>query len=253
MESDARIHGTAKHAVVARALLNDISRGKYKIGAMLPSESELTTAFGISRQTVRFALRHLRDLGMIEARHGVGSVLKSRQPTTGYAYSFDSISDLLQYAVNTKVRVLSREEIALDATQAAWLGCREGEVWWKVRTIRRKHAGGAPIASAMIMLPYAYGQVLYNMGKTREPIFALIEKTMGESATEILQDIFVADVPAEHAVDLGLDPGHACALCIERRYFGRTGNLFEVSRSFHPGDTFRYSMRLRLKPALQRA
>src|SRR5512141_3252113 len=65
------IRGTTKHAVVARALLNDIARGKYPVGGMLPSEPQLTTVFGVSRQTIRMALRNLRDLGLIDGAHGV--------------------------------------------------------------------------------------------------------------------------------------------------------------------------------------
>lgn len=250
MTNQARIPGASKHAVAARALLDDITRGKYGIGEMLPSESELATAFGISRQTVRVALSHLAALGLIEAQQGVGSIVKSQRPSTGYAYSFDSVSDLLQYAKDTEVRVLSYDEVALDANQAAWLGRREGELWWKVRTVRSQVADGSPFASGTIMLPYAYGHVLHSMNQTREPIFSLIEKAMGESATEIYQEIFVADIPAEHAADLNLPAGHP-VLCIERRYFGRTQNLFEVSRSFYIPDAFRYSMRLRLKPLNQ--
>ncbi len=239
------IRGNTKHALVARALLKDIARGKYAVGGMLPSEPQLTTAFGVSRQTVREALRSLRDLGLVDGAHGVGSFVRARHPTTGYAHSFDSMEDLLQYATGTRVAIASLEEVALDAGQAQWLGRRKGERWWKVRTVRLAQSDAAPIASSTIMVPYAHGHVLHDLGHTREPIFALIERSMGERIAEVLQDISALALPAEHAAALAMRAGSP-ALCIERRYFGRGGGLFEVSQTFHPPGTFHYSMRLRL-------
>ena len=51
---------TAKHALITDALIDEIERGRYKIGGLLPSEPELAKLFGVSRQTVRVALRNLR-------------------------------------------------------------------------------------------------------------------------------------------------------------------------------------------------
>src|SRR5690554_946885 len=96
MSHASLIVSTAKHAQVARALIQDIRSGKYPVGAQLPSEPELTVAFGVSRQTIRAALRNLRDLGLVQGEQGVGSFVLSNQPSTRYGYSFDSVDDLLQ-------------------------------------------------------------------------------------------------------------------------------------------------------------
>ena len=41
-------------------------------GHVLPSESDLSSEFGVSRVTVRRALETLRDEGMVESRQGFG-------------------------------------------------------------------------------------------------------------------------------------------------------------------------------------
>ena len=58
---------------VARSILQDISAGLYQKGDMLPSEKELMLKTGVSRITVREALKTLSEKGIIETRHGKGS------------------------------------------------------------------------------------------------------------------------------------------------------------------------------------
>lgn len=241
----SHIPGTAKHAQISRALMDAIAAGEYPVGRLLPSEPALSTLFGASRQTIRAALKKLRDLGLIEAQHGVGSFVRSSQPTARYAFSFDSAVDLLQYATSTRAEVRSCTEITLNGAQAAKLGRRTGERWWQVQTVRRSPKDGAPVATSSILVPYAYGSVLRDLPHSQDPIFVLIQKQMDEVVTEIWQDISATAVSETDAALLGVSAGRP-ALCIERRYFGRTGELFEISRSIHPAETFNYSMRVRL-------
>jgi GntR family transcriptional regulator len=240
-----QLGGTAKHTQISRVLMEEIAAGRYAVGGMLPSEPALSAQFGASRQTVRAALKNLRDLGLIEARHGVGSFVRAAQPTARYAYSFDSAVDLLQYATGTQVEVRSCDEITLNAGQAAALGRGQGERWWQVQTVRSSREDGQRIASSCILVPYAYGSVLRELNETNEPIFALIQRKLDQAVTEIWQEISATEVSAEDASLLGVPAGQP-ALSIERRYFGRGGELFEVSRSVHPAGTFSYSMRVRL-------
>jgi GntR family transcriptional repressor for pyruvate dehydrogenase complex len=56
---------------IALQLRTMISSGQLKPGDRLPSERELSAAFGVSRNTLREALRSLEISGMIELRKGV--------------------------------------------------------------------------------------------------------------------------------------------------------------------------------------
>ena len=49
-----------------------IMQGKYKPGESLPTESELVELFGVSKHTVREALRALEGMGFISIRRGAG-------------------------------------------------------------------------------------------------------------------------------------------------------------------------------------
>jgi GntR family transcriptional regulator len=60
-----------------RALLRT---GDYAPGDRLPSEIELSERWGISRPTLREALRLLEEEGLIVRRHGVGTFVASTRP-----------------------------------------------------------------------------------------------------------------------------------------------------------------------------
>ncbi|MDR1777339.1 MAG: FadR family transcriptional regulator [Desulfovibrio sp.] len=55
-----------------RQIKNAIMQGKLKPGQALPQEKELVTEFGVSKHTLREALRSLEALGLIEIKRGAG-------------------------------------------------------------------------------------------------------------------------------------------------------------------------------------
>lgn len=64
----------------AEAIALKITRGEVAVGEKLPSGTALAEEFGVSVPVIREALSRLRTQGFIQTRHGVGSVVISRQP-----------------------------------------------------------------------------------------------------------------------------------------------------------------------------
>jgi GntR family transcriptional repressor for pyruvate dehydrogenase complex len=57
---------------VAQRIVNDVVNDGLDVGARLPSEAEMITSYGVSRETLREALRLLEVQGMISIRRGPG-------------------------------------------------------------------------------------------------------------------------------------------------------------------------------------
>ncbi len=208
---------------------------------MLPSEAELSAAFGVSRHTVRTALRTLHSLGLVVSQQGVGTQVRKHQISARYSQAFTSAADLLQYATSTRPRVIDQTEIVTDENQAEFLHCRPGEQWWRVRTLRHAVDGRQVLAYSEIHIPHALGAVLKDIAKSKQPIFALIEQHFNQPIVDIRQDIRAVTMTDEEARLLGMPP-HCAGLEITRRYLGKKGHAMEVARSVHPPVTFRYSM-----------
>jgi GntR family transcriptional regulator len=54
-------------------LVERLQRGDWKAGERLPTEHQLAEEYGVSRATVRSALRRLESLGLTVTRHGLGT------------------------------------------------------------------------------------------------------------------------------------------------------------------------------------
>jgi GntR family transcriptional regulator len=63
---------TLRYQEIARALQERVGGGEFAAGELLPSESELSAAYGASRITVRRALEELRGEGLVDSRQGYG-------------------------------------------------------------------------------------------------------------------------------------------------------------------------------------
>jgi DNA-binding FadR family transcriptional regulator len=64
-------------AQVTRQFEQLITSGEWPVGKRIPPESELVTRLGLSRNTVREALRSLVHLGMLEAKVGDGTYVRA--------------------------------------------------------------------------------------------------------------------------------------------------------------------------------
>lgn len=71
-----------KSELVVEQIVSEISKGVYGPGDKLPSEEKLAREIGVSRSSVREAITVLRFQGIVETRHGEGSVVKNVQRLT---------------------------------------------------------------------------------------------------------------------------------------------------------------------------
>lgn len=75
-EIDAQL-GLPLHRQVTAILMNQIANGEFAVGDRLPTEEALCGQFGVSRVTVRLALKELENAGLLARSPGRGTFLKS--------------------------------------------------------------------------------------------------------------------------------------------------------------------------------
>ena len=115
-----------RYAQLAKTLLNEIHSSQYSVGDLLPTEYELCAQFGVSRFTVREAVKQLVQQGLVVRQPGVGSRVVARTPAAQYTQTMSGITDLRQYAMETSLQISDTSVDVLKPEQAALLSAALG-------------------------------------------------------------------------------------------------------------------------------
>lgn len=234
-----------RYARVAQALIEEISRGQYAVGTRLPTEADLERRFGVSRHTVRQAIRRLRELGLVTARAGVGTTVTSREVAPRTVLSMNSVTELLQFTKNTRLRLLSRAEVVADGELARLLRCRPGQAWIDLELLRTVPKTPEPLGYLHVWIRPEFQAVVAEMDTVSGSVFSLLEERYGVELQELQQEISPAGMPADAARHLSVKAGSP-ALRILRHYFDRAGQVPQVSLGYYPEGRFSYTTRMRM-------
>ena len=105
-----------KYDAIYQDLKEKIEAEIYATGSLLPSESALQDMYQASRDTVRKALRLLKDDGFIQSQKGKGSTVINRQEYVFPVYGVVSYAELAaQFHLQTRTVVLTNHFATLPA------------------------------------------------------------------------------------------------------------------------------------------
>lgn len=162
--------------------------GTYAAGRVLPSESDLSAEFGVSRVTVRKALETLREEGLVDARQGFGWFVAGetvRQPLARLA----TIEDQMRASgVTPERRILefAFEKAPTDVARAL----RTTQV---LRVRRLNLADGEPFAIVTVWCPADLGENLSRADVERSPFYELLDVALSGATQTIGADAASAD------------------------------------------------------------
>jgi GntR family transcriptional regulator len=97
MIKPVRISSKTLTEVAEQELRKAILGGEYPPGGQLPSEAELIDMLGVSRTTVREALRSLEESGIVLRRHGIGTFVLERPIINNFGMNY-GITEMIQMA-----------------------------------------------------------------------------------------------------------------------------------------------------------
>ncbi len=208
-----------------------------------PTDQELVEEYGVSRHTVREAVRRIQAEGILDRRRGRGTYVKTvefEQPL-GTLYSlFRSIeaSGLGQTSV-----VLARE-VRADASVAERLGLApETELFYLERL---RLAGEAPLAVDRAWVPNEIAGPLMDADFARTALYDELAALCGiqpETGSELIRPVTPEDDDREQ---LGLEPGEAAFLILRKTYVG--GHPLEWRESVVRGDSYGFRVDWTGKP-----
>lgn len=225
---------------LARHLRRLITEGRLAEQDALPSERDLAEGFGVSRVTVRKAIRELSDEGLLEQRRGAGTFV-SQSPLVE-----QRLSALTGFSEDMESRGLSSGSVWLSRTvsvaspaEVLALGLAPGATVSRLH--RQRLADGVPVAEELAVVPTRF---LPNPDVVTGSLYETLRR-LGFPPHRALQRLTAVNLKADRAALLGLAPGDA-ALSIERRTMLEDGTPLELVRSHYRGDAYDFVVELSL-------
>jgi GntR family transcriptional regulator len=233
--------GDPLYRLIATQIREEIARGDFPVGGLLPPETELCTRFAASRHTMREALRILTEQGLILRRAGAGSTVIALTPQRVFAHTVSSFEQWLDYPQDTyRDRLAARHE-NIDAETAKVLRVPIGSPWFHISALRRVGDERAPLCWTDIYVHPQYAGVVRSKDHGSTPVYEQIEKLYGVATARVQIDVFASRIAGEIATALQVKSGHP-SLTIVRRYFSPENENFEVTVTVHPENRYVYSM-----------
>lgn len=211
-----------------------LEAGEFNEG-FFPTDQQLTEAYGVSRHTVREAVRYLNKTGLLKRERGRGTVVNKAE----FEQSLGTLYSLFQSVESAGVEQTSEVlqlEIVTDSVAASHLDVPEETEF--VLLGRLRLAGGVPLAVDRAWLPAAIAKPLLDVDWSRTALYDELAKLKGPVPNQGWERLTpIVPTPSDRAL-LQLRKGEA-AFFLERLGC-RDGTPVEWRTTIIRGDRFRF-------------
>ncbi|WP_043231525.1 GntR family transcriptional regulator [Streptomyces sp. NRRL F-5193] len=243
-----------RYVQIADEIVEQIRAGVLKPGDLVPSESELVERYGVAGGTIRKAMVEVRASGLVETRHGKGSIVKDRPPVRlrssdrfrashrrGGKAAY--LAESAQSGATAKVSVLFIGPMEASEEIAGRLGV---EPRAQVLARRRLYfRNGTPVETASSYLPWDVVKdipELFSENPGPGGIYARLEGD-GHVFEEFVETLQARPASKAEASELALSPG-APVVHLLRNAVTKTGRVVEVCDTLMAADQFVFEYRI---------
>jgi GntR family transcriptional regulator len=204
-----------------------IDRGEWAPGTQIPNEDKLCEMLGISRITLRHALRNLEEAGMLRREHGRGTFVRSATMVAGVRGLTSFTDEMQTLALSPGTRLLAAQIIPARGATAEALEIAEGEDVVQLRRLRL--GNGQPIGIQTTHLPASRVPGLFEAASDVTSLYRWLKDNAGIVPVRAKEVYRVGAVAKGDAHDLEL-PAGTPAFEVERITFdARSPFEFAVS------------------------
>lgn len=160
-----------------QTLLKWIEGGDYPPGSILPSEKQLQDSFGISRTTVRMALKELEQEGFLVRSPGKGTFVASMKIESGPRRILSFTQEMLNMGLQVSNQVVSLEKELPVIRTANKLQIPQDQPVWRLERIRM--ADSVPIATEVNYIPAALVPNMEAQLAQNQSFYSCLEEEYG--------------------------------------------------------------------------
>lgn len=214
---------------IAEDLRAEISAGEYAAGSRLPTEAQLGEHFGVSRPTVRAALKELKTLGLVETQHGVGTFVVEQPRVRAGLEALESITDSIRATGRVPSMIYeSRTVRGVLPEEASRMGVTgDTQVLELRRTIL---ADGEVVAYSYDLLPMEIMPTDFDLDRLNGSLFRFLRNFLKRVPRS-----GVAEVHAVHSNHVGWGSearAHDLFVLLNQLHYDAAGTLLLYSRTY---------------------
>ena len=221
-------------------LLREKIDNELEPGDLLPSERELSERYGLSRTTVRLALKELETLGLISRRHGKGTfVSDASREATNLMGSYSFTEQMREMGRSPKTVILEFEVREATKSVADHLHLRIGDKVFRMRRLRL--ADDVPMMVERTYLPVSEFVSLTFDDVASKPLYDIMEKDYHEKIRLAEEEFYASIARSADAQALGIAEG-APVLELVRTTYSDKNMVIEYTHSVARADQFKYKV-----------
>lgn len=233
---------------IARSLIEDIQRGTYPLGTILPTEREIVDRFQVSRHTVRRAYAELVRLGYVRRTPHIGSQVINSGQMPNFYYEVESFSNLDPYHNLPQREIIAESRFRYEATPSLTLPFTEGAAILQIDFARSGKQPYEVLSFTTAWMPADVGGVLEeSKNHPSTPLINLLCRLRGEVCQTIDQSVRPQILTPELARTLRTRPGGPI-LEIFRTFRNPQGEVLLHTRNYFKGNHFSLDIRLTRRP-----
>ncbi len=225
-------------------LLGEITASHMEPGTKLPTEGELSKKFGVSRATVREAVRGLVEAGYVVRRRGSGSyVAERRRMPHGLDSTLSYLAMIESAGAHAGMRVLDatfEKSAKIDSV----LQLKRGETVLAVERVRT--ADDQPVIYSRDRIPARLLDETLDLRNLDPSLFALL-RSCGHAADHATATLRAVSSTSCTAKVLGVRRGKPL-LYIEEIDYDKDGTPVMLSREWHVSEAFDVRINRRAQP-----
>lgn len=234
---------------IQQFLLQQIHAGVFKPGQAILSEQEISAQMGVSRMTVRQALKSLCNQGVLYSQRGKGTFVSQTKMEKNFRNVLSFTEEMRDSGWRPSSRVLAFETVLVDVNVAEALKLKSRD---KVISLRRlRLADGVPMAIECSRIP---AQLCPDLVQTFDPVHSLY-KTLEQRyqiSIAFTEEVVEAALATPEESRLLQIAKHSPVFKFVRTSYLRDGKPVEYVNSTYRGDRYRIVNRLTAEPRKQR-
>lgn len=216
-------------------LRRQILAGRWAAGERIPTEEQLVEAYGVSRVTVRQALRNLVLDGYLERGPGRGTFVRKPTLTAGERGLTSFTQDMGALGLRAGARLVQGGVVPAPRPVAGRLGVPNGQPLYLLKRLRT--GDGQPIGVQTTYLVEERFPDLLAVLPEDASLYETLRSRYGLEIEEAHETFSVTAIGRADAALLGVAPND-CGFYVERVAIA-AGEAFEFTASIMRGDRYR--------------